>query len=58
MITFSAQAEQMLDKIANKEEIKKQLIELAEKRILVIGGGDVYKFLVSGQIMNSIGGGE
>ena len=51
---FSQQAEEMISKLANPEEAKKRLIDLAINRNIIITGSDVIKFMIKGEIEESL----
>lgn len=53
-ITFSKQAEEMINQLENKEKIRLILIDLAIKRKMTITGGDVLKYILTKQIPTSI----
>ncbi len=53
-IKFSKQAEDLISKLENKEEIRKILIEQAKARDMWITGSDVIKFLVTGKVAENM----
>lgn len=54
MITFTAQAEELISKLGDKEDVKKRLITIAEKRTVIIAGSDVIRFMIKGDLDNNL----
>ena len=55
LIKFSKQAEQIINQMENKEEIRKSLTDLAIQRAIIISGGDVIKYLIKKELVTSLG---
>ena len=55
MIKFSKQAEDMINKLENKEKAKERLIELAKQREIIITGSDVIRYLIKNDLKNQQG---
>jgi len=53
-IKFSKQAEDMLNQLTNKEEVRKMLVKQAEERSMWITGSDVIKFMVTGKVAENM----
>ena len=53
-IKFSKQAEDMLNQLANKEEIKVKLVKQANERAMWITGSDIIKYLVTGKVAENM----
>ncbi len=53
-VQFSEQANKIINQLNNKEEVRKKLIELANKRQMIITGGDIMMYLIKGELMVSL----
>lgn len=53
-LELTKQAEKMVNRLDKKEEHINVILNQAKKRKLIIGGGDIIKYMITGEISQNI----